>query len=83
MKENKFGGFFTGFAYSMLIPRDINGTVKSTAWRRSNVIVKSQIPISAFWKEEVNKNISAKMSALYSFYQLPDDTIPFPGVFVD
>lgn len=31
MNENKFGGADSGFAYKMLIPKVMNGIVKSTA----------------------------------------------------
>lgn len=45
--QNNCGFFFSGFAYSILIPNVINGVVKSTAVLRSKFIVRSQIPRSA------------------------------------
>lgn len=48
MNENNSGGSLFGFAYKMLMPNVMNGIVKSTAVRRSYVIVKSQMAKSAF-----------------------------------
>lgn len=45
--QNNCGFFFSGFAYSMLMPSVMKGVVKSTALRRSKVIVRSQIARSA------------------------------------
>lgn len=45
--QNSCGFFFSGFAYSMLMPSVMNGVVKSTAFRRSKVIVRSHIARSA------------------------------------
>lgn len=45
--QNSWGFFFSGFAYNMLMPSVMNGVVKSTAFRRSKVIVRSQIARSA------------------------------------
>lgn len=45
--QNSCGCFFSGFAYSMLMPNVMNGVVKSTAVLRSKVIVKSHIARSA------------------------------------
>lgn len=47
MKENKSGGCLVGFLYKMVIPRFIKGLVKSTAFWRADVIVKSVIAKSA------------------------------------
>lgn len=56
MKEKRSGGSFVGFLYNIVIPKFINGLVKSTAFCRAAVIVKSVIAKSAlcnierFWK---------------------------------
>lgn len=47
-KEKKLGGAFFGFWYKILIPKFINGSVKSTPSALSLVIVKSVIAKSAF-----------------------------------
>jgi hypothetical protein len=49
-KEKKLGGAFLGFWYKILIPRLIKVVVKSTAASRSEVMVKSVMARSAFWK---------------------------------
>lgn len=46
--ENKSGGAGVARRNRILIPRDIKGDVKSTAFRRADVIVRSQIAKSAF-----------------------------------
>lgn len=48
MNWNNSGGSFLGFTYKMLIPNVMNGIVKSTTRRRSNVMVRSQMAKSAF-----------------------------------
>lgn len=49
MKENRSGGCFVGFLYNIVIPRFIKGLVKSTAFCRAAVIVKSVIAKSTVW----------------------------------
>lgn len=48
--EKRFGGCLMGFAYKMLMPKVMKGIVKSTAVRRAYVMVKSQMAMSAFWR---------------------------------
>lgn len=55
MKENKLGGIFVGFLYKIVIPKFIKGLVKSTAFWRADVIVKSVMPKSALWNK-INLN---------------------------
>lgn len=53
MKENKFGGCTVGFLYNMVIPKFIKGLVKSTAFWRAAVIVKSVMAKSTLWNLKI------------------------------
>lgn len=54
MKENKFGGCLVGFLYKIVIPKFMKGLVKSTAFCRDDVIVKSVMAKSALCKNNIN-----------------------------
>ena len=47
MNEKRFGGSLVGFLYNIVIPKFIKGLVKSTAFCRAAVMVKSVIAKSA------------------------------------
>lgn len=66
--QNSCGFFFSGFAYRMLMPNVMNGVVKSTVLRRSNVIVKSQIAKSALCEHAPSEWI--KLESLYRLSRL-------------
>lgn len=53
INEKRSGGCFVGFLYKIVIPKFMNGLVKSTAFCRPDVIVKSVIAKSTLWKETV------------------------------
>lgn len=52
MKESNEGASLVGLRYRMEIPKFMNGIVKSTAFSRSDVIVKSVMAKSARWKRD-------------------------------
>ena len=52
MNEKTLGFCFSGLRIMILIPRFINGVEKSTALSLSEVIVKSPIAMSAFYKNK-------------------------------